>query len=402
VRIRKDNVTDSLESQILGAGEPLIDRKDVLKLHPKECARWPKPGFQINLLRRLPADTELQITLSLPNGREIAVPVRDARVRVNYSADSGQKSEDTAGSYHASRRRPLRLVIKATEPVRLNLMICGLGEGTFTGGPLSIMRFAVLAARAGFRIRWINTDGGGIPWPELTAAAMKYQLLETFGELVEYVPNGYLEPLPSSDRDLFMGTLFYTVLQAHATVLAHPQLKNRNVINFLQDTESIFSRTERPISRHGKPQRSHILPFSPPTFFGLLSKQQKTASTLTATGQHVLSFSLWRNQPSAADLLEFSNVLRTLQSDVSSCMPDLWQIATPTASPSLPSPSLSNAGTLVPSPRRHGSSSALAPHPRIQTRATSVGSRTCASKCFLQFPSRSTLRFWHTVTLVWL
>ncbi|KAI9013721.1 hypothetical protein DFJ74DRAFT_682989 [Hyaloraphidium curvatum] len=109
------------------------------------------------------------------------------------------------------------------------------------------MRFAVLASRAGFAVRWINVDGGGVPWADLATAAAKYPLLEKLADELEFVDDalgfsaGTPPPVvPANPGDLFMGTLFYTVLQARATVAAHPGLRNRNVVNFVQDDEGIF------------------------------------------------------------------------------------------------------------------------------------------------------------------
>jgi len=92
--------------------------------------------------------------------------------------------------------------------VRLNIIIPGLTYA-LTGGPLSILRFARLAVKAGIRVRLINYSEGGITFEQLANHLKKYEGLEDFGEHVERAWP-VLRPINTNSHDLFMGTVYFT------------------------------------------------------------------------------------------------------------------------------------------------------------------------------------------------
>jgi hypothetical protein len=124
-----------------------------------------------------------------------------------------------------------------TEPVRLNILMCGVGFD-FTGGPLSIFHFAVLAAMSGISVRYIQVENNGISEQEMMTHMKKYEGLERFSELISYVRDGPKQAsIPTNPNDIFMGTIFFTALMASAT---QKLLRNPEIIYFIQDYEPIF------------------------------------------------------------------------------------------------------------------------------------------------------------------
>ena len=134
---------------------------------------------------------------------------------------------------------PIRL--DDTQPIRLNILIPGFDD-KLTGGPLNIMRFAVQAAKAGINVRWINLDGGGLSFDELSTHLKKYEGLEMFGQLISshvwHATSLKSKSIPTNSHDLFMGTLYWTALTASATQKLLN--KNPNIIYFIQDYECLF------------------------------------------------------------------------------------------------------------------------------------------------------------------
>jgi len=165
--------------------------------------------------------------------------------KLELEAAARRPRDDVDDNPLAIHRQPLDVAISEEEPVRLNILMTGLGTD-LTGGPLSIMRFAVLAVRAGFRVRWINVDGSGISHATLVSRLKKYHLLESFDEEVEYIHFGRaVAGIPVHPDDMFMATIYYTAFAARATAQL---LRNPNIIYFIQDYEPIFF-----------PQNSHWL-----------------------------------------------------------------------------------------------------------------------------------------------
>jgi len=134
-----------------------------------------------------------------------------------------------------NNRRALPIRINDTEPVRLNIIIPGLTYA-LTGGPLSILRFARLAVKAGIKVRLINYSEGGITFEQLATHLKKYEGLEDFGEHIEHAWP-VIAPINTNSHDLFMGTVYFTASVASAT---QKLLKNPNIIYFIQDYECIF------------------------------------------------------------------------------------------------------------------------------------------------------------------
>ena len=146
-----------------------------------------------------------------------------------------QNSFPTKWESWINNRRALPIRINDIEPVRLNILIPGLTYA-LTGGPLSILRFARLAVKAGINVRLINYSEGGISFEQLATHLKKYEGLEDFGEHVEHAWP-VIAPIKTNSRDLFMGTVYFTASVASAT---QKLLKNPNIIYFIQDYECIF------------------------------------------------------------------------------------------------------------------------------------------------------------------
>lgn len=141
-------------------------------------------------------------------------------------------------------RVPLLLELDASQPVRLNVLMTGLGKD-LTGGPLSIIRFLdQILKRTQLSVRWINVDGAGIAGDELRDHLQKYPSTEVFRKRVGFVFDGAREidqpKLLTNPRDMFMSTLYFTALMAHSTIQQYSGLRNRNHIYFIQDFEPIF------------------------------------------------------------------------------------------------------------------------------------------------------------------
>ena len=193
-------------------------------------------GFTIDLpyAQRLPpsASVSLEILIAPPAGSSpgsvLRLPFPDNPVQVEAA------SVDVSHMSLAQHRRPLPLRVSDKEPQRLNILMTGLGTD-FTGGPLSIMRFAIMMARAGFRMRWINVDGAGLQRRDLMLHMKKYAILHTFETEIEYIHDAYQQAeIATSPNDVFMATLYFTAQMAHAT---QKLLRNKNFIYFIQDYE---------------------------------------------------------------------------------------------------------------------------------------------------------------------
>jgi hypothetical protein len=131
-------------------------------------------------------------------------------------------------------RVPLLLELDASQPVRLNVLMTGLGKD-LTGGPLSIIRFLdQILKRTQLSVRWINVDGAGIAGDELRDHLQKYPSTEVFRKRVGFVFDGAREidqpKLLTNPRDMFMSTLYFTALMAHSTIQQYSGLRNRNHI----------------------------------------------------------------------------------------------------------------------------------------------------------------------------
>ena len=92
--------------------------------------------------------------------------IRNVEIREQHSFSSGWEN-------WLNNRRALPIRINDTEPVRLNILIPELSHA-LTGGPLSILRFALLAKKAGINVRLINYSGGGITFEQLSELLKKY------------------------------------------------------------------------------------------------------------------------------------------------------------------------------------------------------------------------------------
>ncbi len=127
--------------------------------------------------------------------------------------------------------------------MRLNILVpTFLTE--LTGGPLSLLRFAMEAAKADINVRWINLQGKGIRFEEMLGLLKKYQGLENFGHYVSThvwhatsLTSSQTDILTNS-KDVFMATTFDSALIASATQKLLK--KNPNIIYFIQDIEGIF------------------------------------------------------------------------------------------------------------------------------------------------------------------
>jgi hypothetical protein len=147
-----------------------------------------------------------------------------------------QNSFRSKWEHWLNNRRALPIRIKDTEPVRLNILLPGLTY-TLTGGPLSILHFALLAKKAGINVRLINYSGGGITFEQLATHLKKYEGFEDFVKHVDHVWDAIKTPIYTNSHDLFMGTVYFTASVASAT---QKLLKNPNIIYFIQDYECIF------------------------------------------------------------------------------------------------------------------------------------------------------------------
>ena len=93
---------------------------------------------------------------------------------ISYGKTEGQHSFPLENyEKWLEHRTPLPIVLDSSEPVRLNILMCGVGYD-FTGGPLSIFHFAVLAAKQGINVRWININNAGITEQEMVTHMKKY------------------------------------------------------------------------------------------------------------------------------------------------------------------------------------------------------------------------------------
>ena len=137
--------------------------------------------------------------------------------------------------YTIMQRQPLPVVVSEAEPVRLNVLMTGVGRD-LTGGPLSIMRFMnALLAQTRLSVRWINVDGEGLHEGEFVSHMAKYPALELLRKKGQFVFGalGSNQKIPMNPNDLLMATLYWTSHICHATV-QHPKLRNKNFLYFIQ------------------------------------------------------------------------------------------------------------------------------------------------------------------------
>ena len=225
----------SINNRHVGFVVPAEPRPDVVGYHYPECNRNNNPGFKISFAPE---------TLGVPFKLDVVVVNNDGTRIYPFP---GKKSNELILKEHGpkpydwplliKRHRALPIKISNTQPVRLNILMCGFGYD-LTGGPLSILRFAVLAARSGINVRWINMDGAGVSIDKLKAHMIRYHGLEDFDELVEFIFDGYShENILTNPKDIFMATIYWTAYPAAATqaLLDHP-----NILYFIQDFEPIF------------------------------------------------------------------------------------------------------------------------------------------------------------------
>lgn len=148
-------------------------------------------------------------------------------------------------NYSMWHRQPIKLVVDQKEPVRLNVLITGVGRD-LTGGPLSIMRFMnSVLNHTQIEVRWINVDGEGLTGAELREHLKKYGSVDMFRDRAAFVHGALRANQPAvrvNPRDMFMATLYYTALISRATVTSYPDLLNKNFLYFIQDFEPIFFR----------------------------------------------------------------------------------------------------------------------------------------------------------------
>lgn len=198
-------------------------------------AKLIQTGFSIELSysQRFPPDSAVGLEILIApvaNSHDsvLRMPFPEPAVKVEAA------SVDIAHMPLSQHRLPLPIRVLDSEPQRINILMTGVGTD-LTGGPLSIMRFAIMMSRAGFNLRWINVDGAGIGRRELMLHMKKYAILQTFETEIEYIHDGYHQTdIPTSPTDIFMATLYFTAQMAHAT---QALLTNKNFIYFIQDYE---------------------------------------------------------------------------------------------------------------------------------------------------------------------
>ena len=190
------------------------------------------------------------LTVCPPRKGEKAIPVRrldstEVAIVTNFAEGEQFRCSMTPEyfeGYSMWQRRPLNLRVTDQEPRRLNVVLNGLSR-SLTGGPLSILRFmnAVLK-HTDISVRLILIDGEGLEEDDFRMHIAKYPALELLRESCLYVFDA-LRPgltITANPGDLFMATVYYTAFTCHATLRAHPALRNRNFVYFIQDFEPIF------------------------------------------------------------------------------------------------------------------------------------------------------------------
>ncbi|CAF2071374.1 unnamed protein product [Rotaria magnacalcarata] len=212
-----------------------------LSVHGKsECLLFGKPGFSYKFPKMLNVGQSviIQIMVTYTAGYFLLVDFPYKNNALNWKTIEGQKNENVQLRPLQQHRRELKIRQNVSEPIRLNILMCGVTHA-LTGGPLSILRFAVLASRYGFNVRYINIDGGGIDYTTMMKHMKQYNLLKNFENEIELVWNahGGSETLSVNPNDLFMGTVYFTALIASFTAR---HLNNPNIIYFIQDYEPIF------------------------------------------------------------------------------------------------------------------------------------------------------------------
>lgn len=139
-------------------------------------------------------------------------------------------------------RRPLNLRVSEKEPIRINVLLTGLGRD-LTGGPLSIIRFVdALLSQTSINARIINVDGNGLKGSELKKLLVKYSNTESYikrGGWIHDAMSPRSAPIAVNPKDMFMSTVYFTSLICHETT-KHPDLLQKNFLYFIQDFEPIF------------------------------------------------------------------------------------------------------------------------------------------------------------------
>ena len=167
-------------------------------------------------------------------------PSEKPKVLIPLDASKADLGENLQWRNFLKHRHKLPIHIDDKEPIRLNILIPGLYY-ELTGGPLNVLRFTFLAAKAGINIRWINLDGTGMNFTQMVNHLKNYDGLEEFGKLITSNVWNLMSPnatsIPTNSNDIFMGTLYWTALVAGAT---QKILNNPNIIYFIQDYECVF------------------------------------------------------------------------------------------------------------------------------------------------------------------
>ena len=205
-----------------------------MKFHSESC-RPCGPSFTLCEDQRLPKSAHLRPMLVLKSDMDKLQDGGKFKCRMAPQYFKG---------YLLWHRRPLKLELNSKEPVRLNVLVTGLGRD-LTGGPLSIIRFLdQILRRTHLGVRWVNVDGNGIDGDEMKEHLRKYPSTDEFQKRMEFVFDGARDleqpTLPTNPSDMFMSTLYFTALMAHSTIQRHTGLLNRNQIYFIQDFEPIF------------------------------------------------------------------------------------------------------------------------------------------------------------------
>eukprot|EP01038_Epipyxis_sp_PR26KG_P010463 gene10463-14054_t len=136
-----------------------------------------------------------------------------------------------------SHRRALPIHINATEPIRLNILMCGLDSGFHLLMAYYIFQFAIQAGK-GYIVRWINVDKySGFIGSEMLQHMTKYEGLEEFDKYVSYVHNGpAANKIGTNPNDIFAATIFYTThiasgfYDSYFTVKNVPQSEYKEVL----------------------------------------------------------------------------------------------------------------------------------------------------------------------------
>lgn len=121
----------------------------------------------------------------------------------------------------------------------LNVLVLGFDMKSFYGGMSAVGHFASLAARAGYRVRWVNL-GEAPPLAELRAHLQHMAGLERLADEVEFEYLVPRRPLRATPKDVFVATQFMTAHVAAALHAPGGVLRTRRFVYFIQDVEHTF------------------------------------------------------------------------------------------------------------------------------------------------------------------